>query len=244
MPLTTPPHVFSDGVAPEIARAVLKDEVFALFYGSEMHGDASPDNNDDDDNVSSASDSTVHLPAPRLDVQQSLYRRTSSIASPGFESGTFGRIAFSLKKQVDQKHGVPMSLLVKKSEHDVMKVLHAASDEVMAGLVEAGMRKVTLRIAWPAYVDCFERDIDIVCASGSSQSARTISRAALARHIADAFFRFIRSGDPREAMFRFGPGALSFADLWLVSLWHAGGNVFEAEIESSGRIAQGDDGTR
>ncbi len=160
MPLTTPPHVFSDGVAPAIARAVLKDETFALFYGSEMHGDASPDNNNDDDNDSSASDSTVHLPGPRLDVQQSLYRQTSPIASPGSESRTVGRIAFSLKKQVNQKHGVPMSplvnnpehgvpmsLLVDNPEHVVMKVLHAASDEVMAGLVEAGMRKVTLKIA-------------------------------------------------------------------------------------------------
>ena len=36
--------------------------------------------------------------------------------------------------------------------------------------------------------------------------------------------------DPWEASYRVGTGGITFEQLWLVSLWHASLDIFEAEV--------------
>ncbi|KAI0697074.1 hypothetical protein C8T65DRAFT_743319 [Cerioporus squamosus] len=246
MQLAIPPPAICDGVASAIAQAVLKMDVTETGDAPEPQRHPGPLPNDDAASESSDSSDIIIPPIPGLFViPQSLYRPIPSLSWTGSHDCSIGRIAFDLKKQAEGKHGVPMSLLLNDHERTVAKALQGASDAVMSDLAKNGIQKVTLRIAWPAYPDyCFERDIEIVRTSPSSQVAGLISRAALARKVADAFLSFVQrsqtlplSDDQWEAEFRFGRGALSFGHLWLVSIWQVGANVFEAEVRHS-RVAQ------
>ncbi|RPD55384.1 hypothetical protein L227DRAFT_657017 [Lentinus tigrinus ALCF2SS1-6] len=238
--LATPPPDDDDLVASTIVQASLQSERTIGDAPQATQGTDPPpalDTHPESSTGSPSEDSTPPF-ARQFVVPQSLYRPVPSIDWMDSFGFTIGRITFNLRKRVRDKQGVPMSLLLNDRDEVVAKALQGANDEVLSDLVRRGMRRMILRIAWPAYPDyCFERDMAIVREESSSQTTGTISRVTLARDIADAFASFVRlsrmlplSDDPWEAGFRFGPGALNYSHLWLVSLWQVGGNVFEAEV--------------
>ena len=61
------------------------------------------------------------------------------------------------------------------------------------GVTNQDLTKRRTHTQWPAYPDyCFEQNIELISADSSSESTGTITRAELARHIAEAFSSFIQ----------------------------------------------------